>query len=198
MIYFISDTHFGDWTILPYCKMRLFSDPKQRDDLIIQNTSHITDYDIVYHLGDVGPVNPSKESMMYALSCLEKIRGHKRLIMGNHDSEYPNKVCEDPVKFWMKHGFERVYDRPIIMDESEHNLDVNIYLSHIPPMFANDPHLYFFGHIHMSPQFKTISGNSACVCTERWDYSAPSMNDVLEQIKYYRENDKFNDIIITK
>lgn len=198
MIYFTSDTHFGDWSILPWCKCPMFEDPAERDKLIVDGLRHLTENDTLYHLGDVAAVCPTEQNILYAVSILEVIPCKKILVMGNHDSEYPESVSTDPVKFWMNHGFHRVYDRSIIMDPKEHGLDIDIRLDHIPPMFSNDPHLYLFGHIHTTPHFKTVSRNTACVCSDRWMYHPISLNEVIERVWELRRSDTCSDVIVPR
>lgn len=77
-IWVISDTHFGHDNIISYCK-RPFANAEIMDENLIENwNSVVKDGDIVYHLGDVYfGVN--------GRDALSKLKGRKRLILGNHD-----------------------------------------------------------------------------------------------------------------
>ena len=77
-IWVISDTHFGHANIIKYCN-RPFVDPAEMDEKLIENwNSVVQDDDIVYHLGDV---YMGKSSSNFA----HRLKGRKRLILGNHD-----------------------------------------------------------------------------------------------------------------
>lgn len=77
-IWIISDTHFGHENIIRYCN-RPFVNAREADEKMIDNwNSVVKDDDIVYHLGDVYfGVN--------GRDALAKLKGRKRLIIGNHD-----------------------------------------------------------------------------------------------------------------
>lgn len=78
-IWIISDTHFGHENIIRYCD-RPFKNAKEADEKMIENwNSVVKDGDIVYHLGDVYfGVN--------GRDAVSKLKGRKRLILGNHDN----------------------------------------------------------------------------------------------------------------
>lgn len=79
-IWVTSDTHFGHDNIIKYCN-RPYKNSKEMDESILDNwNSVVKDGDIVYHLGDVY-FNLEEPS-----SFLGKLKGRKRLILGNHDN----------------------------------------------------------------------------------------------------------------
>ena len=81
-IWVTSDTHFGHSNIIKYCD-RPYNGTQEMDwDLIDKWNSVVNDGDIVYHLGDVY-MNSSKG---YMQNILGKLKGRKRLILGNHDN----------------------------------------------------------------------------------------------------------------
>lgn len=76
--FFTSDLHEGHTSIL---KHRPFRDNQEmRAELIRRWNSVVTDKDIVYVLGDV-TFSPPK----YAVEFVQRLRGHKHLVFGNHD-----------------------------------------------------------------------------------------------------------------
>jgi calcineurin-like phosphoesterase family protein len=76
-IWVVSDTHFGHDNIIKYCD-RPFANATEMDEALIENwNSVVKDGDIVYHLGDVYFSEGHK--------ALPKLKGRKRLILGNHD-----------------------------------------------------------------------------------------------------------------
>ncbi len=81
--WFIGDTHFGHKNILEYEKeARPFSTLTEMHEVMIDRwNSVVGDDDTVYHLGDFcfGKHN---------ISIAERLKGKKKLVMGNHDT-YP-------------------------------------------------------------------------------------------------------------
>lgn len=78
-IWVISDTHFNHTNIIGYCD-RPFINSKEMDEKMVENwNSVVKDGDIVYHLGDVYFGVEGRDS-------LSKLKGRKRLILGNHDN----------------------------------------------------------------------------------------------------------------
>lgn len=77
-IWVISDTHFGHENIIQYCR-RPFANAEIMDENLVENwNSVVKENDIVYHLGDVYfGVN--------GRDALPKLKGRKRLVLGNHD-----------------------------------------------------------------------------------------------------------------
>jgi len=82
--WFISDTHFGHKKILDYEKdARPFNSVEEMNETIIDRWNSVVGHnDIVYHLGDFcfGRGN---------INIAGRLRGKKKLIMGNHDT-YPS------------------------------------------------------------------------------------------------------------
>jgi calcineurin-like phosphoesterase family protein len=78
--YFTSDTHFGHRNILEYEKeARPFETVEEMNEQLITNWNEtVNPKDIVFHLGDFafGASN---------VAIANRLHGHKRLIMGNHD-----------------------------------------------------------------------------------------------------------------
>lgn len=167
-IFIISDTHFFHTNIIKYCN-RPFKDAAQMNIELIQKWNSVvgTD-DIVYHLGDFafGNINNVK-------SIVSQLHGRIKLIKGNHD-KFSNSTLRGI-------GFAEVYDKPIIINDF-------IILSH-EPMFinANCPYINIFGHVHDSPDYKTISEVGACVSAERIDYTPVLLSDIIEKIQHQKD-----------
>lgn len=113
-IYIISDTHFDDDDCI---KM----DPNwlspEEAIAILKKTVHKND--TLIHLGDVGEIDYMKQ-----------IRGHKVLLMGNHDTGVTK----------YKEVFDEVYEGPLMIGEK-------ILLSH-EPILGIDWALNIHGHDH--------------------------------------------------
>ncbi len=80
-VWFTSDTHFGHANILQYePEARPFKTIEEMNETLVERwNSVVRDADTIYHLGDFcfGKAN---------LDIADRLRGKKRLVMGNHDS----------------------------------------------------------------------------------------------------------------
>ena len=84
-VFLISDTHFGHANCLKFTDetgQRIrpeFTTCEEMDEAMIERwNSTVKDGDIVYHLGDV--------YFEHGHKALPKLKGRKRLILGNHDN----------------------------------------------------------------------------------------------------------------
>lgn len=86
MIYFTADTHFGHANILKLCD-RPFADIGEMNETLIHNwNERVSGNDTVYIVGDMFFRCNDAESL------LKRLKGKKRLIVGNHDSAWMKKV----------------------------------------------------------------------------------------------------------
>lgn len=80
-VFFVSDTHFGhaglvNGNLLP---RRPFSSVEEMDETMIERWNEVVrPQDKVYHLGDVTMAKKR-------IPVVKRLRGHKTLILGNHD-----------------------------------------------------------------------------------------------------------------
>lgn len=135
--YFISDTHFNHKNIIKYCN-RPFKDIGEMNKTLIENWNNIvTDFDTVFHLGDVAL---TKEKEMKEL--IPKLNGKKILLKGNHDTK--SKM------FFVDAGFWVVVDSPLKLNNEK------LILSHKPLKDTEIPEGYInvHGHIHNNPLHK--------------------------------------------
>ena len=102
-IYFISDTHFNHKNIIKYCS-RPFKDVEEMNKVLIENWNNtVTDFDTIFHLGDVALTNESEMK-----EIVPKLKGKKILIKGNHDKKSK--------EFFRSVGFEIIPDNPLKLD----------------------------------------------------------------------------------
>ena len=134
MIYYISDTHFRDVKIFDKCK-RPFESVEQMEAFIIDHwNKKVTDEDVVYVLGDIG-----KDDDPSTIEIFKELKGHKHLIVGNHDHEMLEAIKASGV-------FESVKFIDLIMDG-----EYKVCICHYPIMDwmeFNRQGLLVYGHIH--------------------------------------------------
>jgi calcineurin-like phosphoesterase family protein len=175
--WFISDTHFGHANIIKYCN-RPFSSVEEMDEIMIENwNKNIKPEDKVYHLGDVfhGPSKPS-----YKAQTIRRLNGHKRLILGNHDTF-------EGIPEWLR-SFEKVMMWRMWPD-------FGITFSHTPihgTSISPKAKLNVHGHIHekKSPRSemyddyanegKRFTTSWMNISVERTDYAPVHIDEILE------------------
>ena len=86
MYYFISDPHFGHENILKMCQRPFESVEDMNEAMIDAWNQRVTGNDTVFILGDLFYRCPDPEPI------LQRLKGKKRLIIGNHDSSWMDKV----------------------------------------------------------------------------------------------------------
>ena len=144
-IFVTSDTHFGhDREFL--WSPRGFTNSNEHDKEVIRRWNEVVeDDDIVYHLGDVMLGDNG-----YGLSCLTKLKGHIKIIPGNHDT---------PTRLALYKQLDNV--EVLGLAELLKYRKYNFYLSHHPTMTSNlekAPYLRMhlinlYGHTHQQKPF---------------------------------------------
>lgn len=91
-IFVISDTHFCHENIYGFVDAqghrirREFANAQEGDEAMIERwNSVVKPSDHVYHLGDVTMLRGSDGNCAPAARILDRLNGHKRLVLGNHD-----------------------------------------------------------------------------------------------------------------
>ena len=142
-VYLISDMHFGHANIMKY-ENRPFSTVEDMDNTIVNNWNKtVNKDDKVFILGDVSFYNKDKTR-----DIINRLRGYKTLIIGNHDKDRS-------LTWWKDTGFQEVYQYPIIYNE--------FYILSHEPLYLNEnmPYANIHGHIHHlrydSRQFYNVS-----------------------------------------
>ena len=132
MIFFTADTHFGHANIIRMCE-RPFADILEMNESMISVwNKRVSGNDTVYIVGDMFFRCSDAESI------LKRLRGKKRLIVGNHDGSWMNKV--DQCKYFIS------VDRLLEISDGEHALT----LCHYPLLTWKHAKKSFMihGHIH--------------------------------------------------
>ena len=178
-VWFVSDTHFNHANIIRYCNRPWHG--KARDeggefvitehDVRLMNEAMIGKWnevvgkdDIVWHLGDFCLGKDQKTAIPELVS---RLNGKIRLVMGNHDRH--------SVKFYYDAGFDRVYDRPVVINGF-------CMLSHAPIEIVRGPFFNIAGHVHDCTAYSTWSRNSCIVCVERHGYRPVSWDEIKRHV----------------
>lgn len=143
MIYLSSDLHFNHNKEFVW-KERGFSSVEEMNEIIVDNfNSILTDDDHLYLLGDCC-MGLNDISMPY----LKHIKGHKHLIIGNHDTiaritEYQNRNIFESIEFGDRIKYHKTY----------------FILSHYPMLVgnaSNEKVWNLHGHTHQKHKFGSV------------------------------------------
>lgn len=159
----IADNHFGHKNVIEF-ENRPFASIEEMDKYMIKQwNSVVKGDDIVYMLGDF-----SFYGFDQTAKILKQLNGVKKLVMGNHDKGRS-------AAWFRKAGFNEVYDTSVIINDF-------LILSHKPPEYFNvhTPYSHFFGHVHSTDMYQTITHNTACVCVERWNYTPVDIEEIFK------------------
>ena len=164
-IFFIGDMHFMHRNIIKYCN-RPFKDVADMTEKLIKNWNSIVGKnDIVYVVGDFALCGKQK-----IIEIGNRLNGHKRLILGNHDGA--------SIATYREAGFEFIYNHSILLDDF-------YIISHIPMVgiSVNAPFANIFAHVHDDPTYKDCSCRSFCVSAERINYTPILFEDIKKSIE---------------
>ena len=163
-IFIISDTHFGHENILKFTDDRdgshvrpNFSSVEEMDEHMVERWNSVVRYcDIVYHLGDVYFDNGHR--------VLKRLKGRKRLVLGNHDNPKSEFIMNNFSKIMMWRMFP----------------EFDCVLTHVPihesGMFKIKYNLH--GHIHQNP---SPTARHINCCVELNDYTPKTIEECLKQ-----------------
>lgn len=182
-VFFCSDLHFNHRNIIKYCNRPWNSgfgedgelivtddDLSRMNEDLIKNFNSVAGADsTTWFLGDfcMGPNQKEKIPELRA-----RLNGKINIVLGNHDRH--------SVKFYYDAGFDRVYDRPVVINDF-------VVLSHAPMEFVKAPFFNVYGHIHDCASYKTWSADSCCVCVERHEYRPVSMETIMKKTAELRD-----------
>lgn len=166
----IADTHFGHENIIKYCN-RPFANAAEMDTYMIEVWNSIVGQDdVVWMLGDFALAD--KEKIRH---LVRKLKGNKRLILGNHDRASEN--------FYREAGFNFVSKWPVLIDDF-------VILSHAPLQYMSEECAFFniFGHVHNDERYLDLSLAGACVSAERLNYRPVQLETIYSQLTKYAPN----------
>ena len=173
---YISDLHFGHTNVISF-DHRPFADRNEMDAVLIRLwNSRVRPDDHVYIIGDF-----SYRSDKGAEWYLRQLKGHKHLVIGNHDGDTLKN--EKAMSY-----FESVDKMMHVMDGDKH-----ICLCHFPIAEWNGyhkGHWHIYGHIHgrkeetyefMSKKEKALNA-AACIN----NYTPSSINELIRNNEYFK------------
>ena len=177
-----SDDHFHHLNIIRYCNRpwnsgkdengELVVTPedvlRMNEDLIARWNSVVGPNDIVWNLGDF--CFGKKENVA---EIRRRLNGKIYLVMGNHDRHH--------IRFYYEAGFDRVYDRPVLIDNF-------IILSHAPVQWVTDgcPYCNLYGHVHNQEMYKHFTSNTYNCCVEVNDYRPVPIEEIKTKMESCR------------
>lgn len=133
MIYYIGDTHFGDKRVMELADRPYSSTAEMDSDIICKWNQIVKDGDTVYVLGDFAFDDA-------AAQVIEKLRGKKVLLLGNHDEILSLETLR-------KFDYVKTIDT---IDDCRRS----VCLFHYPLLSYNHSvygGYHVFGHIHNNP-----------------------------------------------
>ncbi len=177
-VFFVSDTHFGDYNKIRRKQVPCKTVEEMNEMLVKRWNNEVGTRDIVYHMGDFGDYN-----------FVKKLNGKITLICGNmekHDAKndfvwFRNKL--------IKLGFEDVIFDGMYLDEKI--FGEKVYLTHKPSDCKKDC-MNIFGHVHTLSLVKKF-GFNACVS---FHYYAPVKLETAKKYLNFVKNELDNDALI--
>ena len=182
-LWFISDTHFDHRRMVDEFKLedgspaRKFASVEEMNEAMIERWNEVVrPQDHIYHLGDL---TMHRKIGTIRHRILNRLNGHKRLLLGNHDADKIESYLE-----W----FEKIYASRVID---------NILFTHIPvhPESLGRFRANCHGHTHHRVyQPVKITDHKGCgdrerlvpyinCCVERLDYRPISLEEIQKRIK---------------
>lgn len=167
MDYVISDLHLGDRGVIKFERTE-FATIEEHDATLVQywNKTVVNKDDTVYFLGDLHDNSRRRDDLDYLKSLVSKLRGHKIIILGNHD------VFRD--QDYLDLGFEKVIHGPYYYKPY-------LILSHEPCREAlNNPYVWnIHGHLHNA---ELELPNYKCVSARHIQYKPAKLTKMAENI----------------
>ena len=183
MKFFTADTHFGHKALLTLGAGRPFPNIVEHDETIIKKwNDKVSKSDDVYILGDMFWGMNEFQIQSY----MDKLKGHKHLIIGNHDK----------IGVYAKSNrFKEIIQyKELEIDNTE------VILNHFP--LAEWQHFYYgsyhlYGHTHgtfnlaeMTLKRERPNGNCLDVGVDSNNYEPLSFEEIKEKVKNNIENIK--------
>jgi calcineurin-like phosphoesterase family protein len=163
--WFISDTHFFHDNIIRFCSRPFASAAEMNEKMIDNWNGLVKDGDLVYHLGDVACGYSSFSDKEFS-TLLSRLKGRKRLIVGNHDPLKNDSIHRFFEKIELWKGFH------------EHNFTA----SHMPLKQGHfrDGEFNVHGHVHNN---SLQDAHYLNLSVEVRDYAPVHLDTICAEIK---------------
>ena len=183
-VYFTSDLHFGHQKPFIY-EVRGFDTVEEMNEAIIERyNSRVKDNDTVYILGDcICGIDVETGTKL-----LNRLRGHKLLCIGNHDSDAR-------LKYWMQNEVFEAYEFAFRFKYKKWGF----YCTHFPTIVGNydsPKWLGLYAHTHQSAQWEDEfspnyqTANMYNVGVDAHDCYPVHIDEVLARVKAEIEKER--------
>lgn len=142
-LFVISDLHFSHEKVLQFCpRKRPFSSVEEMNEALIDNWNKtVNKRDTIIVLGDVSFAKTWEETA----SLLSRLRGNKKLVLGNHDLRIPHHLWTTEFKEVMPMAIRDgmiLTHIPVHSSQLEHRWSHNVHGHLHDKVVMDDGHLY--------------------------------------------------------
>lgn len=182
MDYYTADTHFWHRNVIEYCN-RPWKTVEEMNSALIKNWNDtVSDEDIIYIIGDFSFGGAGKIT-----SILERLKGYKILIPGNHDHNKNNRL--------IRFGINEVQFNPAPIEIFGHTIN----LSHFPYLgyeiddriferqLEDDGNFLLMGHVHEAWKENQRQINVGVDVREYKPVSLPEIVKIIQGIVWKEE-----------
>lgn len=171
--FFVADCHFFHAKIIGFG--RPFATLEEHNETIVKNwNSVVNDNDVVWVLGDL--VFAGKENLV----IFERLKGKKRLVLGNHDTGSKDKYMKyfEKVEGAVEFGSDWILTHiPVHPQCLEGRWRVNVH---------GHTHSVFIKNTHGNKVLKTPDPRYVCVSLEQTNYFPWTYEQVLNKVRENR------------
>jgi calcineurin-like phosphoesterase family protein len=145
------------------------SEPKMREDFILNNNRTVKKDDDVFHNGDFAMLGPSQWEKLK--NILSKLNGRHHLILGNHDEIKPFRYVDC--------GFTSVHTSYVLECEG-----TRVILNHDPSVYCVIPEGAILACAHIHTLFKCLPDKRVInVGVDMWGYKPVALEKVVRFVQ---------------
>ncbi len=167
--FFTSDTHFFHENVINFCK-RPFGSADHMNEMLIKNWNHVVgDNDHIWFLGDFSFGTVDK-----TIEVLQRLKGIKHLITGNHDRKGRCQKLKWEDYFVSVDDYKRLKVR-------EGDQEYKFVLCHFPFRSWERGYINLHGHLHTLPDEYQGKYNQFDVGVDNNNYHPIVLSDVVKR-----------------